>query len=188
MPCYAKNFLLGEGNHIQNRLQHTYAYDTMMVMALDLENFDEVKLKGEELYKSLEGVHCPYFNEKIHFNAKGLEHLKFKKHDRARTRQDQYMRFKLLHLAPKVLRISKTLQGKWETKSFERVRVHSRTETVMKDIEYYEFVAVMEEVRVKIIVKRIADGELFFWSIIPYWGVNKKTKKRKLHSGYPEED
>jgi len=98
------------------------------------------------------------------------------------------MRFKLLHLAPDVIRNSKTLQGIWETKSFEKIRVHGRTDIILKDVEYYEFVAVTEDVRVKVIVKQIEEGKRYFWSIIPYWKVDKKTQKRKLHSGYPEED
>lgn len=126
----------------------------MIAMTLDLENFEEVKLKGEELYKSLTEVRCPYFNDRVDFNTQGLQHLKFKRHGHARPRQDQYMRFKLLHLAPVILSNSKTLQGIWKTKSFEKIRIHSRTDTIMKDITYYEFVAVMENVRVKVIVKQ----------------------------------
>ena len=157
-------------------------------MTLDLDNFEEVKIKGEELYKTLTEVHCPYFNDKVHFNVQGLEHLKFKRQRKARPRQDQYMRFKLLRLAPVIIRNSKTVQGIWETKSFEKVRVHNRTDTVLKDVEYHEFVAVMEGVRAKVIVKQVYGGQRFFWSIIPHWGIDKKTKKKKLHSGYPEED
>jgi len=157
-------------------------------MALELQNFDEVRIKGEEFYKALTDIYCPYFKDKVFFNAQGLEHLKFKRHRQARPRQDQYMRFKYLHLAPVVLRASTTLQGIWETKSFEKVRVHNRTDTVMKNIEYYEFVAVIDSIRVKIIVKRIGDGQRFFWSLIPFWGINKKTKRRILHSGYPDRD
>lgn len=157
-------------------------------MTLDLENFEEVRLKGEELYKALNDVLCPYFKQKVSFNAQGLEHLKFKKQRKARPQQDQYMRFKLLHLAPIVLKTSATLQGIWETKNFERTRLHSKTELVLKKVTYYEFVAVIEKVRVKVIVKEIEDRNKFFWSIIPYWGVDKNTQKRKLHSGYPEED
>jgi len=180
--------LFGEGKTHTKQLTTYILCDTLALMAIDLENFDEVKLKGEELYKSLIDVHCPFFNGKVYFNAQGLGHLKFKRHGHARPQQDQYMRFKLLHLAPIILRNSKTLQGIWETKSFEKIRVHSRTDTVMKDVTYYEFVAVMENVRAKIIVKQVAGGQRVFWSIIPFWGIDKKTKKKKLHSVYPMED
>jgi hypothetical protein len=157
-------------------------------MTLEIENFEEVRLKGETFYEAIDSINCPYLKSKVHFNASGLEHLKFKGRGRARPQQDQYMRLKLLHLAPEVLKMSHTLQGIWETKKFERIRVHSRTDTLMRNITYYEFIAVIEKVRVKVIVKRIENGEPIFWSIIPHWGVDKNTSKKKLYSGYPEED
>jgi hypothetical protein len=52
----------------------------------------------------------------------------------------------------------------------------------MKDIEFYEFIAVIKHYRVKVIVKRISDGQRFFWSIVPYWKVDKTTLKRTLHN------
>ncbi len=157
-------------------------------MTLEIENFEEVKIKGEAFYETIKEVNCPYLKNKVHFNASGLEHLKFKGIRKARPQQDQYMRLKLLHLAPEVIKMSHTLQGIWETKQFERVRMHSRTENILKEVTYYEFVAVIEKVRVKIIVKQVEKRQPIFWSIIPHWGIDKATSKRKLHSGYPAED
>lgn len=157
-------------------------------MSLDLENFDEVKIKGEDLYKTFSEVMSPYFGGKIYFNSEGMEHLKFKRQRKARPRQDQYMRFRLLHLAPLILETSSTLQGICETKNFERVRTNSRTEMVLKCVTYFEFVAVIEKVRVKIIVKQIENGKRIFWSIIPHWGIDKDSKRRKLYSGDLESD
>ena len=149
-------------------------------MSLDLENFQEVKLKGEELYKSLDCIHSPFLKKDICFNSQGLEHLKFKRPRQSRPQQDQYMRFKLLHLAPKILEKSSTLQGVMETKGFEKIRRHSRTDTIAMEIKYYEFIAVIEEVRVKVIVKEIYGSLPIFWSIIPFWGVDKEKKKEKV--------
>ena len=157
-------------------------------MPLDLSDFDDVKTKAEELYKTLAAVECPYFKDKVYFNAQGLEHLKFKRHGKARIQQDQYMRIKLLYLAPKILRVTTTLQGIWATKSFEKVRVHNRSDMIMRDVEYYEFVAILQEKRVRIIVKRIGDGQKFFWSIIPHWRLDERTSIRKMHTGSPEDD
>ena len=113
--------------------------------------------------------------------------MKFKRRS-ARSHKDQFMRLKLLHLAPEILKTSSTLQGFKETREFVKIRVHSRTDSLMKDIEYYEFLSVVKKIRVKVIVKRIADGQPFFWSIIPFWGTNKDTNQRKIHSGDPEMD
>lgn len=153
-----------------------------------VEKFEEVAARAEEWYAKQEDVRCPYFNDVVHFNAQGLEHLKFKRRGKARSRHDQFMRFKMLHLVPEILKASRTLQGVWETKHFERVRVHSRTETQLKHVTFYEFIAVVEGKRIKVIVKQVERGELFFWSVIPFWGIDKEKRRRRLYAGNPAED
>jgi uncharacterized protein YydD (DUF2326 family) len=152
------------------------------------EQFDKIKSKGEEFYKTLGEIYCPYFQEKIVFNAKGLEHLKFKKKNHARQQEDQLMRFKILKHAPKILELSKTVQGISEQKVFELNRSNHRNEYLMVDAMYYEFVAVLDHVRVMVVVKQIGNVPKYFWSIIPFWKNNKQNGKRKLHYGHPEED
>jgi hypothetical protein len=63
------------------------------------EDFLKIKEETEKFYHSIKEVRCPYFAEKIVFNAKGLRHLKFKSDQKARTQQEQYIRLKLLKLA-----------------------------------------------------------------------------------------
>lgn len=152
------------------------------------EEFEEIKAKGEGIYKSLNEVYCPHLKEKISFNAQGLEHLKFKQREKARSDRDQYMRFKLIYLAPEVIRSSHTIQGILETRKFEKIRENSRTELMLKPVVYYEFIAVINRNRVKVILKQIDKGQIFFWSIIPFWGMNTDTMTRLLHEGVPEED
>lgn len=158
------------------------------MLELTTEQFNKVKQRGEEFYKTVGEVYCPYFKEKISFDAQGLEHLKFKRREKARSEQDQYMRFKLIHLAPEVLKQSHTLQGILETKKFERVRVHSRTDEILQSVIYYEFIALIKRDRVKIIIKEVAGRQKFFWSLIPFWGMNEETKTRLFHDGFLEED
>lgn len=152
------------------------------------EEFEETRMKGEDTYKSIGEVYCPYFKEKISFNSEGLEHLRFKKREVPRLMQDQYIRLKLIHLAPKVLELSHTIQGIQETKRFERIRINSRTDTLLKPVNYFQFIAVIKRNRVKIVVKQIDYGNKFFWSIIPFWGMNIDTMTRLLHDGTPEEE
>lgn len=153
-----------------------------------VEQFKGVKEKGEKLYKSIGEVYCPYFKEKVSFSARGLEHLKFIQREKARLEKDQYMRFKLIYLAPEVLKLSHTVQGVLETKKFERIRMQGRTENTLKPVNYFEFIAVIKRNRVRVIVKQIENGQKFFWSIIPFWGMNIETMSRILHNGIPEED
>ena len=152
------------------------------------KDFLKVKSEAEEFYKTIGDIYCPYFKEKIAFNTKGLKHLKFKSNRQARPGKDQYSRLKLICLAPEVLKRSHTLQGIWQIRRFEFQKTNSRWEQVMKDVMYYEFIAVIDNVRVKVIIKEVSGGEKHFWSVIPFWGVDKTTSKRILHSGNLEND
>lgn len=60
---------------------------------------------------------------------------------------------------------------------------HSRWEKVLKDVTYYEFLAVLDTIRLKVIIKEVIGGEKHFWSVIPSWRINKDTGMRVLHSG-----
>jgi len=150
-----------------------------------ISDFEIIRSKGELFYKNLTEIYCPYFQEKIFFNAAGLSHLKFKQRQKHRSDADQYMRFKLIFLVPEIIKISHTLQGKLETKQFETVKVHSRKEFIFKNVTYYEFIALIQRNRIKVIIKQIENGQKFFWSIIPFWGMNFKTKQRIFHEGNP---
>lgn len=152
------------------------------------EEFEKIKNDAEKLYGTFDLIYCPYFAEKISFNAKGLRHLKFKYDQQARAQKDQYPRLKLLHPAPQVLSKSHTLQGIWKTKQFERNKENSQWKYIMKEVIFYEFIAVLENVRVKVIVKEVVGGERHFWSIIPYWNIDRAGSKRILHSGDPDFD
>lgn len=153
------------------------------------QDFDAVRTAAEGTYAAIGTVACPYFGgEPIAFNAKGIRHLKFKTDEKARPREDQYARLKLLPLAPQVVKLSRTVQGIWQTKQFEVQKTHSRWERTLKDVTFYEFLAVLEHVRVKVIVKHVAGGEKHFWSIIPSWKIDPATNRRILHGSDLSQD
>jgi len=155
------------------------------------DDFEIVKRDAEDFYAKVGEIFCPYFNEKIAFNAKGLRHLKFKTDGQARTSQDQYARLKLIYLAPELLRQSRLVQGIWRTRTFEALKTNEtngKWKRVMKDVAFFEFIAVIKNVRVKVIIKEVLGGEKHFWSVIPFWGIDKENQKRILHSGNPEDD
>lgn len=154
----------------------------------DEQDFEKIRADAEKFYVAIGDVHCPYFGEKIIFNSTGFKHLKFKSNQVARPRSEQYARLKLLILAPQVLSLSRTVQGISHTKHFERIRVYSRTDIILKPVSYYEFIAVLENVRIKIVVKQVDGGPKFFWSIIPFWKIDSANSRRILHSGDLEHD
>jgi hypothetical protein len=154
----------------------------------DDEDFGLVRAAAEAAYAALVPVRCPYFKEEIAFNAKGIRHLKFKSDRRARPRRDQYARLKLLPLAPRVIAASSTVQGVSHVKQFEMHKTNSRWEKALRNVSFYEFVAVLDNVRVRVIVKQVDGGEKHFWSIVPHWKINLATKHRVLLNGDPEND
>jgi len=154
----------------------------------NLDDFEKVKHEAEQFYASISEVYCPYFQEKIAFNSKGLKHLKFKAEQQARPAKDQYARLKLIYLVPEVLKKSHTVQGVWKIKRFEEQKTSGQWKHIFKDVVYYEFIAVINAVRIKIVVKEVMGGEKHFWSVIPFWGVDKENSKRILYSGNPDGD
>lgn len=151
-------------------------------------DFHQLRNEAEIFYDAIGDVFCPYFREKITFNAKGLKHLKFKTDRQARPQPDQYARIKLVHKAPDILKLSHTVQGIWITKKLEQQKTNSRWESVLKSVTFYEFIAVLDNVRIKVIVKQIEGGEKHFWSVIPAWGIDKHNRRRILFTGNPEQD
>ncbi|MGD0328230.1 MAG: hypothetical protein ABSB00_00770 [Minisyncoccia bacterium] len=158
----------------------------MASITFSKEEFDAVKAKAEADYKKVGEVQCPYLNSKIAFNAKGLDHIKMKKWNHARSKDDQFMRLKLLHLAPSVLKESHTLQGIDQGNKMERIKINSRWEFKMVFVSYYDFISVISGCRIRIVVKNIENGPNYFWSIIPYW--KQGNYRREMFEGNPEED
>lgn len=157
-------------------------------MEIDVVQFEEMRRRQEQLYNSVGEVHCPVLQSNVAFNAKGIDHLKTKSWNRTRLIQDQYQRFKYLYLAPEIVRKSHTLQDYYETKRFERQKINSRWENRMVIVRYYGFIAILEKVRIKVIIKEVEGGNKFFWSIIPFWKVRKENNRTQkvFHEGDPE--
>lgn len=151
------------------------------------EEFDRTRHSAEIAYAQLGQIRCPYFRDSVHFNTDGLQHLRFKGWNRTRSRHDQFMRLKHLTKAHEILRVSQTVQGVQQTKEWERRHRYGRWEKLLIEVSYYEFVAVLEGRRFKVIVKQLPDGKRIFWSLIPFWRQTKEGR-RLLHDGNPSED
>jgi hypothetical protein len=136
------------------------------------EDFNLIKTAAKELYKQVISVACPYFNEPVAFNHKGWGHLMYKNYNYPRPITDQYARLKLLKLAPQVVEKSHTLQGIRKTKEFRRIKTDGTKNKWIKVcnlINFYEFIAILEDVRLKVVVKEDLGMGKYFWSVIPYF-------------------
>lgn len=155
---------------------------------IPIEKFNKVKIEAEKFYKSVGDIYCPYFKERINLNHKGLEHIEFKGNNAIRPIKDQYRRLKILKYTPIILESSHTLQGIRRTKNFEYIKTNSRWENVLKNVIYFEFIAILDDLRIRIILKQIENGSKFFWSIIPYWKIDKSDNNKILSSSISNED
>ena len=157
--------------------------------ALDFTDveFDDVLRKAQEFYVSIGRIRCPFFRDVVHFNAQGLEHLRRKAWNRGRESRDQFMRLKHIARAAEILKLSSTVQGIQETNEWERRHRHGRWEKLLIPVTYYEFMAVLEKRRFKVIVKQLPGGDRIFWSLIPFWRQSEQGT-RILHEGNPAQD
>lgn len=156
--------------------------------AITDEEFEKIRSEFESKYKNIKEVRCPYFSGSVVFNAMGLEHLKFMRKNHARPRNEQLIRMRLFPLAPEIINLSRTIQGITYTKHFENSRTNQRYQSILLPVYYYEFVAILKDKRVRVVIKQIEDGPRFFWSIIPFWKIDKQTNRRKMSYGNPEID
>ena len=156
---------------------------------MDISNneYRKIKQSAEDFYKSMNSVFCPFFSKYIKFNAKGLNHIKMKSWNRARPISDQYLRLKFIRLVPEILSSSGTLQEFKEELIFERLKINENWQSKRRIIKYYGFVAIINGLRVKIIVKRTNQDNIFFWSIIPFWKHSRDSItggiKKVFHEG-----
>ena len=138
-------------------------------MEIDEEKFERLKEEVRKLYYSLGSVHCPYFGCKILFTSEGFQHLSHKgpSNKTTRTREDQYVRLKLFKLAPKLLRESRVVQDIQEKNIFLPVVHNHRKEKILKIIKYWEFWGIIDDKRIKVVVRKVGNGELHYFSVIP---------------------
>ncbi|MFH0988024.1 MAG: hypothetical protein V1763_01495 [Parcubacteria group bacterium] len=160
-------------------------------MEIDRRKFNFVRKRAEEEYAKIGSAYCPYLQDAVHFNRVGFEHLLFKEWNKTRSEVEQYIRLKLLRLAPVILSRSHTLQEYDERKIVVRQKINARWESRLKKVRYYVFVAIVKDVRIKIIVKEIEGGAKTFHSLYPSWKVVIKEggeRTKKFFSGNPETD
>lgn len=144
------------------------------------EDLEKLKEKTKEYYESIGRQYCPYFTVQVLFNSLGWVHLNFKNTMRSRNSKDQIVRLKLFKYVPEIIRRSGTLQGIRIIDEWERVKSHGEWVNKLQKVHYYEFIAVLNNRRVKVIIKETEGGEKIFWSVIPAWSFNKNTMQHVL--------
>ncbi len=127
------------------------------------------KANAEELYKSIGKVRCPYFNADIIFNSDGFHHLQFSA-ERERPKEEQLLKFSLLPAISHILRNAGTIQEYRHTMEPIGQKRYSDGAREMREIEYWGIVAITKgerPIRIKIILRKVGNGNIVFWSVMP---------------------
>lgn len=107
------------------------------------------------------------------------------------------MRLKYLRMAPEIVPGDKMVRGIWHSHERIRPQHHGRREELFSPVIYYEFVAVLNDRRFKMIVKQSPGQERMVSSLIPFWrkqkradacpmtGISRKNGDGKNHRGFP---
>ncbi|MFH0857882.1 MAG: hypothetical protein V1848_04000 [Candidatus Magasanikbacteria bacterium] len=136
----------------------------------DISNYEKLRESSEFFYKKIGALRCPVLNnEFVHFTAEGFNHLIYKGARRERSKNDQITKFKLLSKAKDILEISTTFQEYDESLTMVRKKKFKKVVEESVTIKYWGFVAIINNFRVKVVVRQIGNGQKHFLSVIPAW-------------------
>lgn len=121
---------------------------------------ESLRKKAKKFFLKNKFVKCPAFpKDKVVFNSKGLSHLFYKGSQKIFTRGNDETKVRV-SLLPRALEVLKVMPLAQEESVLE---IHG------KKIKYWSFEAVVDDRRVKVIVRQIGNGKKHFWSVIPAW-------------------
>jgi len=137
---------------------------------VDDKYFQDLRKKAEKLYGADEKIRCPYFSDKVTLGADGFHHLRYLPNGRERPHKAQMLKFQLLPLALKAIARSGTIQE--YRKIFVAVGKPSKRDKMRKtkEAEYFGLYAIVgdrKQIRIRVILRRVGDGKVRFWSVMP---------------------
>lgn len=129
----------------------------------------------------------------VHFNSDGFMHLIWRKENKKHKRnwKNQIKRFHLLVYVKPILQGMGYYQEYFECLEDVKVKKKGKSVFESKVVRYWAFVVIIDnKIRIKLILRKIGEGNIHFWSIIPIWKTEeyKDIKFVSLHKGNPKED
>lgn len=105
---------------------------------------DQIK----DTFKQTKEVSCPAFGgNKIYFNAKGINHLLYKG---SRSRRDNKRIETNIRLLPRAIKVLQAMPYFQEESNYKKE-------------------AVINDRRIKVVIRQVGNGQKHFWSVIPAW-------------------
>ncbi|MCX6702458.1 MAG: hypothetical protein NTW60_01145, partial [Candidatus Wolfebacteria bacterium] len=150
--------------------------------------FEQKKEKAKQIYNSKRVILSPYFKQDIILNSDGFHHLRYSAR-RERNKKEQLLKFTLLPLALKIIKEAATLQEYRKLLCPIGEKSHRDGSVPMKTVEWWGFIAIFikHEIKVRVVLRRIGDGNIHFWSVMPYSKL-QKGKRQKLFTDGLDDD
>jgi hypothetical protein len=138
-------------------------------MEPDINYFNERKERAKQIYAAQKSVRNPYFKTEIILNSDGFHHLQFSAR-RERNKREQLLKFNLLPLALEIIRKSGTIQEYRKLLTPIGKPSPGNGSVPMKEVQYWGLVAIVGEKQIKVrtVLRKIGDGNITFWSVMPY--------------------
>jgi len=138
-------------------------------MEPDFQYFNTRKEKARVVFTAQKSIYNPYFQTAVILNSDGFHHLQYSAR-RERNKREQLLKFSLLPLALEIIKKSGTIQEYRKLLTpIGKPSAHNGS-IPMKEVEYWGLVAITGEKRVKVrtVLRRVGDGNITFWSVMPY--------------------
>lgn len=121
----------------------------------------EVKILAKSFFEKNKSIFCPAFpDEKVTFNSKALSHLFYKGANKKSSRPSKEIETRI-KLLPSVLKVLSVMPLAQEENTLVNIEG--------KVCIYWAFEAVVDQRRIKVIVRQVGKGKKHFWSVIPAW-------------------
>ena len=130
-----------------------------------MNRYHSIKQEAKDLIENTDYIFCNAINENVAINKKGFKHITFQKGGHVRDEKSQITRFKLLPLAFKLIELTTT---------YQEYHIEKMDGGIDKKICYWGLIAILENRKIKVILKKEGNGSIHFWSVVPNWVTNQK--------------
>jgi len=124
---------------------------------------------ARRIYAAEPLVYSPFFNKDIALGTEGFDHLSRSARG-ARAQEEQVRRFILLPLAIRILKTATTAQEYRKRYMVVSTPGARRNRYGTTKVQWWAFVAlfVRQEIKIRVVVRRVGGGKLHFWSVMLY--------------------
>src|SRR3989344_1788158 len=134
-----------------------------------ITDYEQIKQKASELYKTFVSVDCSALGQKIRFTSEGFNHLVYEAPKKMRDKRAQILRFDMLEKAKFIVETSTTYQEYEEEIVYKKVNRRGAWVPMNVFVRRWGLVAVVRKFRVKVVLVQEGNGTIEFLSVKPGW-------------------